>query len=70
MRSWKTTASGLICSGAALLLVLSSSGVQVPHWATVTAGFVLSGGFAALGIVGKDFNVSGTSTQPKDEATK
>ena len=70
MRSWKTTASGLACSFAALVLVLASSGVQEPRWLTVTAGFVLSGGFAALGIVGKDFNVSGTATQPKDEATK
>jgi uncharacterized membrane protein YccC len=70
VRSWKTTGSGLVCSLAALLLVLSSSGVQVPHWATITAGFVLSGGFAAMGISAKDFNVTGTATQPKDEATK
>jgi len=70
MRNWKTTVSGLVCCGAALVLVLASNGVQEPHWLTVTAGFVLSGGFASLGIVGKDFNVSGTAAQPKDDASK
>jgi hypothetical protein len=52
------------------VLVLASNGVVEPKWITITAGFVLSGGFAALGIVGKDYNVTGAGSQPKDEATK
>ena len=70
MRSWKTTASGLVSSGAALVLAMAGGGVAVPKWAVIAAGFVMAGGFACLGIVGKDYNVSGTTSTNKDQATK
>lgn len=71
MRSWKTTASGLVSSGAAWVLAMSAAGVVLPKWVIVTAGFVMAGGFATLGIFGKDSNVSGAASPPsKDNATK
>ena len=71
MRSWKTTLSGLVSSMAGLVLALSTAGVGVPKWAVITASFVLAGGFASLGIFGKDSNVTGPSVPPsKDTATK
>ena len=71
MRSWKTTLSGLITSAAGLVLALSTSGVAIPKWAVITATFVMAGGFASLGIFGKDSNVTGPSAPPsKDSATK
>jgi hypothetical protein len=64
MISWKTTVSGLVSAGASLVLMLSANGVAVPHWLNITAGFVLAGGLAALGINGKDNNVTG-GTKPQ-----
>ena len=59
MRSWKTTLSGLITSLASLVLALSAAGVAIPKWLQITAGFIVAGGFASLGIFAKDSNVSG-----------
>ena len=71
MRSWKTTLSGIVSSAAGLMLAMSTGGVPIPKWAVITAGFVMAGGFATLGIFGKDFNVTGTADPPsKDQATK
>jgi hypothetical protein len=70
MRSWKTTLSGAVSSGAALVLALSGGGVAVPHWAVIAAGFVMAGGFASMGLYGKDYNVSGTAASSKDVASK
>ncbi len=71
MRSWKSTLSGAVSSGAALVVLLSTQGVAVPHWLVVTAGFVLAGGLASMGIVAKDYNVTGASAPPsKDQASK
>jgi hypothetical protein len=71
MRSWKTTASGLVSSGAALVVFMATQGVTLPHWVVVVAGFVLAGGLASMGIAGKDYNVTGTAGPPsKDQATK
>ena len=71
MRSWKTTLSGLVSSGATLILALSNAGVVLPKWVVATAAFVVVGGLASLGIFGKDSNVSGVSSPPsKDQATK
>jgi hypothetical protein len=53
-----------------LVLALSSAGVIMPKWVVPTAAFIMAGGFAALGIFGKDSNVSGTSPTSKDQATK
>ena len=58
-RSWKTTLSGYVTSGAGLVLALSQGGVVVPKWLTITAGFVAAGGIAALGKFSKDYNVTG-----------
>lgn len=54
LQSWKTTVSGLVTSLAGLVLALSTSSVAIPKWAVITASFVLAGGFASLGIFGKD----------------
>ena len=71
MRSWKTTLSGLVSSGAGLVLAMSTGGVPIPKWAVIAAGFVMAGGFATLGIFGKDSNVTGVAAPPsKDQATK
>ena len=70
MRSWKTTASGLVTSLSGLVLFLSTQGVSLPHWLVLTAGFVMIGGFSAMGVAGKDYNVSGTQSSNKDQATK
>jgi hypothetical protein len=56
---------------AGLVLALSTAGVAVPKWGVITASFVLAGGFASLGIFGKDSNVTGPSAPPsKDTASK
>jgi hypothetical protein len=77
MKSWRMTISGLVTSCAGLIVLLSTQGVAEPHWLVVTAGFVGVGGFASLGINGKDSNVHSTvaevqqSTQDaKDAAAK
>jgi hypothetical protein len=63
MINWKTTVSGLVSSAAGLVLALSEGGVALPHWVVITAGFVLAGGLAALGISGKDNDVTGGTKQ-------
>ena len=71
MRSWKTTVSGLVSSLSGLVLALSTAGVALPKWAIVAAGFTMAGGFASLGILGKDYNVTGAGSPPsKDQASK
>lgn len=70
MRSWKTTLSGAITALASLVLTLSTAGIVLPKWANVVAGFVASGGFAAIGIFAKDSNVTGVSGSSGDKATK
>lgn len=68
MKSWRSTLSGAISSGAGLVLALSGAGVALPKWIVVTAGFVLAGGMASMGIVGKDSAVHSTSAEV-DQAT-
>ena len=63
MTSWKTTISGTVTAGAGLVIALSSSGVALPHWLVVVAGYVAAGGMAALGIAGKDASVHSTAEQ-------
>lgn len=57
--NWKTTASGLVTSGAGLVLAFQAGGVIMPRWLVIAAGFVMAGGFAAMGITGKDADVTG-----------
>ena len=61
--NWKTTVSGLVSSAAGLVLALNAGGVAEPKWLIITAGFVLAGGLAALGISGKDHDVTGGTKQ-------
>ena len=61
MKSWKTTASGIVSAAASFIMFLSSQGVYFPHWLVLTAGYILVGGLASLGIVGRDH----TYTLPK-----
>ena len=70
MRSWKSTISGLVSAGASLVIFMGTQGVVMPHWVSSVASFVLVGGLASMGIVGKDYNVSGSFTNNKDQATK
>jgi hypothetical protein len=56
--SWKTTVFGL--TSAVAMFVLANPGLfQKWPWMVTVAGFVATGGLAALGIVGKDSNVTG-----------
>jgi hypothetical protein len=52
--NWKTTVSGIVSSAAGLVLALQAGGVSEPKWLVVTAGFVLAGGLAGLGIAAQD----------------
>jgi hypothetical protein len=61
--NWKASASGLVSSAAGLVLALNAGGVAEPKWLIITAGFVLAGGLAALGISGKDNDVTGGTKQ-------
>jgi len=71
MRSWKTTLSGAVSAGAALIVALSAQGVAMPKWLPLTAAFILAGGLTSLGVAGKDYNVTGQGSPPsKDTATK
>jgi hypothetical protein len=70
MRSWKTTAGGCVSSLASLVVFMSTQGVSLPHWVVVISGFVLASGLASMGIVGKDYNVSGEQAANKDQASK
>ena len=65
MKSWRTTLSGAVASGAALVLTLASAGVAEPKWLIVTAGFIAAGGIASLGISGKDASVHSTPEEVK-----
>jgi hypothetical protein len=60
VKSWRSTLSGAVSSGAALILALSGAGITLPHWVVVVAAFVMAGGFASLGIVAKDSVVHST----------
>jgi hypothetical protein len=60
MKSWRTTLSGAVSSGAGLVLALSTAGVAMPRWVVVAAGFIMAGGFASLGIVAKDSTTHST----------
>ena len=61
--NWKTSTSGLVSSAAGLVLALNAGGVAEPKWLIIVAGFVLAGGLAALGISGKDNDVTGGTRQ-------
>lgn len=54
MKNWRSTLSGAVTSAAGLVLALGGADVHIPHWLSVTASFVLAGGLASMGIVGKD----------------
>ena len=56
--SWKTTLFGLI-SAAAVFVVANPSMFARWPWLPTVAGFVATGGLAALGISGKDSGVTG-----------
>lgn len=62
-KSWRTTLSGGVSSFAALALALHAAGVAIPQWVVVTAGFILAGGLASIGIVGKDAAVHSTASE-------
>jgi hypothetical protein len=61
--NWKTTLSGCITSAAGLVLAFNGAGIAEPKWLVVTAGFVLAGGLASMGIAGKDHDVTGGTRQ-------
>ena len=61
--SWRTTASGVVTSAAGLIIALSSAGVVMPRGLVVAASFVMAGGFAMIGITGKDAAVHSTVSE-------
>jgi hypothetical protein len=65
MINWKTTVSGIVTAGAALIgfLALPPYSVHFPSWLLGTASFVTVGGFLSLGISAKDNNVTGGTKQ-------
>lgn len=70
MKNWKTTLSGLVGSLASLLVLMSTQGVQLPKWLVIVAGFVAAGGFAALGISGKDSTSHSTLDEVMDQTSE
>lgn len=50
----KTTISGYVSAAAGFVLALQGGGISEPKWLVVTAGFVLAGGLAAIGINAAD----------------
>jgi hypothetical protein len=61
--SWKTTVLGLI-SGFCSLVKFEPSWFGGDHsWVSRAAIFVLAGGLAGLGIIAKDYNVTGGTKQ-------
>ena len=72
MRSWKTTTAGLV-STAGMFVIFASAppyNIHFPVWVSALAGFMALGGLAALGISGKDSNVTGTTSASGDMAKK
>lgn len=63
LKSWRSSVSGLVGSFAGLVLTLAGAGIVMPKWIIVTAGFVATGGFLSLGIVGKDAEVHSTPSE-------
>ena len=66
MKSWKTTVSALI-STAGMFVIFASAppyNVHFPVWISALAAFMALGGLAALGITGKDSDVTG-GTRPQ-----
>lgn len=64
--NWMPTVAGLISAATSLVMFLQQGGYyQFPMWAIGVAMFANVGGLAGLGIVSKQFNVSGgTVGQP------
>ena len=68
MKNWKTTLSGVVSAAAMFVVFAGQNGLTMPHWATVTASFVLMGGLASMGLAAKDSNVTGGTTPATAEA--
>lgn len=58
MKSWKSTVIGILSAAFAFILFTPETFLAFP-WLISLAKFVLVGGLAGLGIVAKDYNVSG-----------
>ena len=70
MRSWKTTLSGIVTAVAGFVMFSPDLFAQWP-WVVEIAKYVIAGGLVALGIFGKDSNVTGANSPPsKDSASK
>lgn len=60
MNNWKTTVTGAVSAMASFILFAESAHyISFPTWAVAVAGFAQVGGLTFLGIVGKDYNVTG-----------
>lgn len=60
MSSWKTTLTGFLSAAASFVLFADLEHMIVfPAWVRALAMFVSVGGTATLGVVAKDFNISG-----------
>ena len=56
MKNWKTTIFGIVSAVAGFVLF---SPDYFPPWAIDAAKYIMAGGLMALGLSGKDYNVSG-----------
>jgi hypothetical protein len=69
MKSWKTTTSSLISSGASFVLFCQMLGfTEFPKIVTFFALFCSVGGMAAFGISAKDYNATGGTVPTTPEA--
>ena len=60
--SWKTTVCGLILALAGFVMFTPETFSQWP-WLVSLAKYVMLGGFAALGVVGKDYSQHSTQAE-------
>ncbi len=65
----KTTIAAVISAGASFVLfAVPLHLITVPNWVTAVALFAQVGGLAGLGIVAKDYNVTGGTVGATPEA--
>jgi hypothetical protein len=65
-KNWMTTVAGIVSGCASLILFLHLGGFVVfPHWVMGLVAFIQAGGTMSLGIVAKQYNMTGgTVGQP------
>jgi hypothetical protein len=69
MKSWKTTLTSAVSSGAAFVLFAQQLHyIDFPRWAMAIAMFTMAGGLATFGVSAKDSDVTGGERPATPEA--